>query len=169
MPITYSGPYYTSQTEVERLFSSLAVELRRDDFEDTDPEYDNVLEEVLLQAHYEVKSIINRVYSDANALLHPWIRKRATYIAAYFLSIRRGNDSQYFNEYFQALEDLEALVKGELFIDDLAANINSLVTYCNISSDNRYPFTPMRVDPISAVPDTVGVKFVHRYIPFSWL
>jgi hypothetical protein len=167
--VTVDSTYYTSLAEIQRLFSVDAVENRRDDYTALEPDYVDTMNEIIIRAHYEVKSIINKLFDDSVAKPHPWIRARATYIGAYLLSIRRGNDSQYFNEYLEALEDLTALVNGERYLDDLPANVTSQAVFLNVSSDNRYPFTPMRIDPISATPDVSGVRFVQRYIPFSWL
>ncbi len=169
VPAYEDSTYYTSLTEIQRLFSVDGVNYRRDDFDELDEGYNLSVNEIILQAHYKVKSIINKVFSDANALLHPFIRAKATYIGAYYLSIRRGNDSHYFNQYLEAIEELQALVDGELFLDDLPNNFNSLITFCNVSSDNRYAFSPMRVDPLTSVPDVRGATFLQRYIPFSWL
>lgn len=161
--------YYTSKEEIEKLFSVEAVDERLNDYDPLSTEYDEIVEEIVISAHYEVKSIINKLYEDFVAINHPWIRRRATYIGAYYLSIRRGNDSQYYNEYIDALNDLESLINGERYLEDLTSRVSSQAAYLNVSSDNRYPFSPMRVDPLSAIPNTDGVRFVHRYLPFSWL
>jgi len=164
-----SLPYYfTSQTELERLFSTLGIEYRRDDFANYSSEYTKVLFEIIAQATYEVKAILNKLYDDVDLSQSIWIRRRATIIGCYLFSIRRGNDSQYFNEYLDALEDFNNLLTGKLYLEELPSGAATRVGFYNVATDNRHPAQSVRVDALSSS-DLIGVKFTQWYRPYLWL
>lgn len=160
--------YFTTRTEMERLFSVGAVELRRDDFEGNDVEKANVLQEIVVQATYEVKAILNSIFDDSDLAAHPWVRRRATIIGCYMLSIRRGNDAQYYNEYLDALADLQDLLEGKLYIG-LPTSVGASASMVNVSTDNRFPFSPVRADPATSTDYLQGIKFPRYYTPYYWL
>lgn len=159
--------YFTSKAELERLFSSLGIEYRRDDFADYPSEYTKVLLEIISQATYEVKAILNKLFEDSDLFRSIWVRRRATIIGCYLFSIRRGNDSQYYNEYLDALADLNDLLEGKLYLEELPSGPGTRVGFYNISTDNRRPAHSVRVDSVTSS-DLLGVKFPQWYRPYLW-
>lgn len=155
---------FSSREELERLFSDLGVEMHSDHV----PDNTELLQELLQSATGRVKQRLNKSFDDVNLKDSPRIREITTIIAAYLLSIRRGNPSLYQEQYIEALADLDAIAEGEYFIQELPRSNNTMVVMQNVSSDNRFPFTPIRVDSITST-RTVGSQFLNRAIPFLWL
>ena len=153
---------FTSREELERLFSVDAIDYRIDDAAE------DSLEEIVDQSTYEAKAILNKIFEDSDLSNNLWVRRRTTIIGCYLLSIRRGNDSQYAAEYYNALADMQDLVDGRLYLPDLPRGTAHVVVGINVNSDNRTPLTPMRVDWASAT-SLQGVNFIQRYRPFMWL
>lgn len=160
---------YTSKEEMERLFSRDGIEYRSDDYNPTSESdfYNDVVEEKIEEASWEVKAILNKKFDDASAHQNKWIRRRATIIACYLLSIRRGNDAQYFNEYLDAKFDLEEAVNGKV---QLGIPSGRFVRpgMINVSSDNRFAYAPMRADFFTST-DLQGIKYWNYYRPYLWV
>lgn len=158
-------PYlFTSEEEIERLLSEDGALLHTDDVSDNE----EMLYEITERATGRVKQILNKSFDDVNLKNSPRIREIATIIGCYLLSIRRGNPSLYQEQYIEALTDLEQIANGDLFLSELPRSGNTLVVFQNVSSDNRFPFSPIRVDAITST-RSVGGQFLNRMIPFLWL
>lgn len=158
-------PYlFTSEDEMNRLISEDGTLLHTDDVADND----EVLYEIAERATGRVKQQLNKGFDDVNLKDSPRIREITTIIGCYLLSIRRGNPSLYAEQYVEALADLEQIANGDLFLSELPRSSNTLVVWQNVSSDNRFPFSPIRVDAITSN-RTVGNQFLNRMIPFLWL
>lgn len=158
-------PYlFTSEQELVRLISEDGTLLHTDD----DSDNDEIIYEIVERATGRVKQILNKGFDDIDLSKSPRIREIATIIGCYLLSIRRGNPSLYAEQYVEALADLDQIANGELYLSELPRSSNTLVVYQNVSSDNRFPFSPIRVDAITSS-RTVGSQFLNRMIPFLWL
>jgi hypothetical protein len=158
-------PYlFTSEQELVRLVSEDGTLLHTDDESDND----EIIYEIVERATGRVKQTLNKGFDDIDLSKSPRIREIATIIGCYLLSIRRGNPSLYAEQYIEALADLDQIASGELYLSELPRSSNTLVVYQNVSSDNRFPFSPIRVDAITSS-RTVGSQFLNRMIPFLWL
>jgi hypothetical protein len=155
---------FTSEDEMNRLISEDGALLHTDDVADNE----EVMYELCERATGRIKQVLNKSFDDINLKDSPRIREIATIIGCYLLSIRRGNPSLYAEQYIEALTDLDQIATGDLFLSELPRSGNTLVVFQNVSSDNRFPFTPIRVDSISSN-RTVGGQFLSRMIPFLWL
>lgn len=158
-------PYlFSSEAEMQRLLSIEGVDFHTDDVDDVDES----LLEIIERATGRVKQVLNKSFDDVNLMQSPRIREITTIIGCYLVSIRRGNPSLYQEQYIEALSDLEQIADGTLFLSELPRSGNTLVVHQNVASDNRFPFAPIRVDPISST-RTVGGQFLNRMLPFLWL
>lgn len=158
-------PYlFTSEEEMERLLSEDGTLLHTDDVSDNE----EMLYELAERATGRVKQVLNKSFDDVNLKNSPRIREIATIIGCYLLSIRRGNPSLYQEQYVEAMSDLEQIADGDLYLSELPRSGNTLVVFQNVSSDNRFPFSPIRVDAITST-RSVGGQFLNRMIPFLWL
>jgi hypothetical protein len=174
-PTAPSGPLgtipytITSLDEMEREFSVSGVRERRDDYSSMDQAYEDLITEIVYRATMDCKVILNKIYDDEDIYSNYWIRERATLIACYKLSIRRGHDSQYYASYIQALDDLKALVDGDIFLD-VPRKTDSVVSLHNVYVDNRSPLRSIKVDRINST-DIVGVPYesLSAFTPFPWL
>lgn len=156
--------WFTSREELTRLLSEEAVLLHTDDSEDQE----EVLEEIIERATGRVKQELNKAFDDIDLYNSPRIREIATIIGCYLISVRRGNPSLYSEMYMEAMIDLERIASGELYLTELPRSSNTAVVAQNVSSDNRFPFTPIRVDVVTST-RTIGGQFLNRNLPFLWL
>jgi hypothetical protein len=158
-------PYlFTSEEEMERLLSEDGALLHTDDVSDNE----EMLYEIIERATGRVKQVLNKSFDDVNLAQSPRVREIATIIGCYLLSIRRGNPSLYQEQYIEAMSDLEQIADGELYLSELPRSGNTVAVFQNVSSDNRFPFSPIRVDAITST-RSVGGQFLNRMIPFLWL
>lgn len=158
-------PYlFSSREEIDRQISVQGTEWHSDDVSDDD----DVILEVVERATGTVKAKLNRLYADVNLASSPWVRHRATIIACYYLSIRRGNVSIYESLYFQALDEIDQLIDGELFLEELPRNNSNPIAVQNYHTDNRFPFSPIRIDMITSTVIAPGQTNVDRIAAFLW-
>ena len=163
---SYSGTWFTSQAEMERVVTVAGVANRVNDY--TGGDVTTVMNEVIVEATNEAKAILNQLFDDVDLATHPWIRRRCTLIGCYFLSIRKGNDSEYYNQFLDALADFQDLVDGKYNLGlPIAGGVRAAMV--NVSSDNRFPYTPIRADYLTSTSGMQGLNFVRFYAPFAWL
>jgi hypothetical protein len=155
---------FTSSEEIKRLFSEDGLDMHTDDFSDSS----EIVKEFIQRATGRVKQELNKSFDDVDLQYSPRIREIATIIACYLISIRRGNPSLYSDQYMESMIDLERIANGDLYLSELPRSGNTSVVYQNVSSDNRFPFTPIRVDSITSS-RTVGGQYISRNLPFLWL
>jgi len=98
--------------------------------------------------------------------LSVWVRERATYIACYFLSFRRGNPTLFQYQYEEALKELEEARDNLIFLDVPQTSGVRPLAY-NILHDNRFNITPIRVIP--ATSSRMGRGQLSAFTtPFWW-
>ena len=95
----------TSIEEMERVYSSVGIDLRTEDMSSGDAT--TALNEVISAASETIASFTLRWYATENLAASSWIRRRATIIACYYLSMRRANGTQFAREYDRIIEELE--------------------------------------------------------------
>jgi hypothetical protein len=155
---------YTTQEEITRLFSENGTDYHVDDYSDSDEIYIEICE----RATGIVNQYAAKIFDLVDLQRSPRIRHITTNIACYLLSIRRGNPSLYGDQYLEALADLESIVNGEFYIPELPRSSSFPIFAHNVSSDNRIPYAPMRIDTISATKLT-GKEQTNFINVFSWL
>lgn len=156
---------FSSDEEIDRQLSVNGVEWHTDDQSDDS----DVRLEVLERATGTAKAKLNKLYADADLANSPWVRYRVTIIACYYLSIRRGNVSIYESLYFDCITDFDKLIDGEYYLSELPISNSPPMMVQNYRTDNRFPFTPVRVDQINSSKIVPGQTNVIGYTPFPWL
>lgn len=129
----------TSVDELKELFSDEGVSNHTEDLFDNQA----YLERIIAQATEQVMVYLRSQFDIEDLAKDIGVRQKATYIAAYTLSIRRGNPSIYGALLEQALVDLSLIRDGHLTI---AAPSKSRAVVQTPSLDNRY-YHPQRFDP----------------------
>ena len=162
-------PYsFTSREEIERLYSTLAVNLRIDDLSDADQS--NVFNDLVNAASSTVASFTLRYYNNADLVNSSWVRRRATIIGAYYLSMRRANGTQFGLEYQRVIEELEKFLSpNPPFIPDDAGGLvplrsAAIPTVSRQIVDDRYRSDKLRRVPTQSTKTYPGAK--EYTIPF---
>lgn len=155
----------SSDEEMDRQLSVDGIEWHTDDQSDDS----DVRLEVLERGTGTAKAKLNKLYADADLANSPWVRHRVTIICCYYLSIRRGNVSIYESLYFDAMLDFDKLIDGEYYLSELPISNSPPMMVQNYRTDNRFPFTPVRIDQINSSKIVPGQTNVIGYNPFPWL
>lgn len=127
---------FTSREEIERLFSRDAVSLRIDDAVDSNEE-DDIFDEIIADATEYVWQYLWLNYAEADVSVSDWVRRRSTFVAAHFLSIRRGNPGQFIDRFETLKEELQLIFARSLFIPGLNVLVSPQPTLSNFIIDNR--------------------------------
>jgi hypothetical protein len=163
---------FTSQDEIERLFSQMAIKLRTDDLAGVD--IASWWEEHISDATLRVWTYLHLLYGDttgtptSDLVNSYWIRRRATWIACYYISQRRGNPAQFSERYAEIIDELEQVHLGFLQVPELPTSAKLTPAMDNVIVDMRYPLSKLRVQvPLST--DTPAATMLPAYlIPFEW-
>lgn len=105
---------YTSRSEIESIFTINGVDFRLDDDynETISATEETYLDAIIIESTDIVNQYLLPLYSATDLAESRWIRRRASYIACYFLSMRRGNPRQFGDRYDEILSELEAIAMG---------------------------------------------------------
>ncbi|HUT88744.1 MAG TPA: phage protein Gp36 family protein [Thermoguttaceae bacterium] len=135
---------YTSQAEIERIWSSAAALLRTDDNQDGQPEA-GVWDDIVAEATDAVNFCCEKWYEPADMANNLWIRGAATRIGAYLLSQRRGDPGQYTSQYERVIADLEQVESGKKQVPRLAQRADFTPAMSNLRVDHRFATKKIRV------------------------
>ena len=144
----------TSEDEINRLFSTSGVSLRIDDLSAGDQT--TFKNEIIYQATETIYTYLETLYELADLGNSYWVRQRATYIAAYLLSLRKGNPGHFVRMYNEAIADLEAVQSGSLQVPSLYLKEDLSPSMSNLTVDNRYHLHKQRVHPSISTGGTTG-------------
>lgn len=135
--LVFTSPFqFTSLEEMQRVYSTIGITLRGDDLEQEN--VDNMLVEIIEAATETVASYTLRFYNSAAIQTSPWVRRRATIIACFYLSMRRANGTQYGAEYQRIIEELEKFLTATPPIIPALDGFPSPVRTSNIPTVSSY-------------------------------
>ena len=163
----------SSREEVESILSADGINLRIDD--DLDGVTDGTsgsandtekLIDALVEASDEGYENLWR-YTPENLCTSRWVRRRCSYIAAYILSIRKGNPSLYEDKYHQYLKEFRMVRKGLKHIPRLSPKRSYQPTMSNVIVDQWYGYAKLRTtqelnegpDDPKQFPDTLAYGY----------
>ena len=149
-------PQYSTRTEVESIMSQVGVDVRLDDNEDDEvteanPQQPDIPDEEghLTDAIDEATDIVNEyalpLYSDTVLCASRWVRRRASYLAAWIVSQRRGNAALYEERACRIMEELERVRQGVLLIPRAERRVSTMPRMSNVRIDRRYIREKVRV------------------------
>jgi len=131
---------YTSQSEMESIFSAVAVMLRSDDPNDAESDPTDILTDVVEEATDICNEYLLPRYEASILNESKWVRRRCSYIACKLLSERRGNAGQFTSRYEEIIRSFERVRKGQMQIPRQATRSNYQPKHSNIVVDDRvYP------------------------------
>lgn len=143
-------PYaLTSVAQVERIYSTAAVEVRTDD--EIDPAANlGMIHEIINFSSETMFAYLLSFYNISDLLTVGWVNRRCAYIACYYLSRRRADAPQFVDEVKRIIEELELVRDAKIMIpgDDglpvpqTAARIPAISSY---RIDDRYLINKQRV------------------------
>lgn len=136
---------YTSQAEVEKVYSQAGLDFSLDDLAGAD--LTQGIKEFLEDATDFVNQFAGDRYEEADMNESRWVRSRASWIAAYLFSQRRGNPppEAFANRFDMIRDELEQVKADNLNIPRLGTKSNFLPSISNYTIDDRHPIRKVRV------------------------
>ena len=156
---------YTTEVEIRRLISSTGADQWLDDIPIDYPDY---FTEVIEDATSTINQYLEKFYDPADMRNNPWVRRRATYIAAYHLTKRRGDPGLYGDDYQRIIGELQEANEGIIQVPGLAYTAGMLAVMQNVTVDQRFIYAKSRVRQ-SISTDTSGRENLSYSYPFEWL
>lgn len=159
---------YTSQDEIERLFSVVGVSLRVTDLGGQNR--NTYWTEVCSEATDIINQYCN-VFYDADDLANSrWVRSRATWIALVLLCRRKGNSppAGIMNRYNEIMEELNKVLLGIFQIPRVPTTSNMLPSMSNLRVDDRFYTRKLRVNPNISTGGTDGSQDMDWWWSYDW-
>lgn len=162
--LTYT---YTSQAEIERIWSSAAAMLRTDDDQDGVAE-SGVWDDVVNEATDTINFYCEKWYEPQDMAQNLWIRRAATWIGAHLLSQRRGNPGQYTDRHDRIIAFLEEVCAGKKQVPRLAQRADFTPALSNLRVDHRFATKKIRVQQQTSTGGTSGRQDADPYYLDQW-
>ena len=171
-PIGSSGcsrtPYgFTTLQCISNLYGSRGYE---NILADTGANEEQVINGFIVDAEQTVMSRLSKFHDYQDMVGDSYINSRTTWIAAYLLSKRRGNEHYFEDLYNEAMRELDAIAAGELppvaTIPQRAAIIPAM---SNQIVDDRFGASKLRVRDFISVGGTYPGQHVARGYFWGWL
>lgn len=141
---------YTTEAEIQRIWSPQGVLLRTDADEDGVSD-DGVITDAVYDATDTVNLYCETWYSPNDMAENQWVRRNATWIAAHLISLLRGDPGYYHARYERCIEFLERVNEGKLQIPRLPFRFDMQPAMSNLRVDQRYTTKKIRVQPSTSV------------------
>lgn len=158
---------YTSEAEINRVFSDSAVDLRVDDL--TGSELTTFWTEIVIEATDMVNFYCELYYDPVDMQDNRWIRRQATYLGCYLLSIRRGNPEQYTQQYDRVLADLQLIAEGKRQVPRLPTRGDLTPAMSNMRVDDRFTISKVRVQPSISTGGSSSNQHIDPIYPWDWM
>jgi hypothetical protein len=158
---------YTSKEAVEQLYGSAGKQAIVQDMSST-----NLTEwwvVILSDATDKINQYCLPFYEDSDLYTSRWVHVRATWIAAHFLSQRRGNPGLFSNRYEEIISELEMVLAGIIQIPNLPTRNDFVPGMSNLVVDDHFQISKVRVQPFISVGGTYGNQQIAYRWPFDWL
>lgn len=155
---------YTSITEIEKIYSSAGADFASDDFTGAD------LTQLQLEIVEDATDYINQYvlgrYRATDLADSRWVRTRASWIGAYFLSQRRGNPAPepFFSRKEEIEEELIKVRDQKIMIPRLSNKSDFTPALSNYKIDHRFRKAKIRVQQRTSTGGTSSRQDLDRDI-----
>jgi len=136
---------YTTRAEIERLAGRNGVRNIIEDLSGTDVA--DMWSEVIADATTTIDAYAAQIYDQSDLANSRWVRVRATWIAAYRLSMRKGNNDNFASRYQEIIEELEKVKSLILMIPNIPLSADMSPVMSNPTVSPRYDSKKIRVQP----------------------
>lgn len=157
---------FTSAEEIIRLISLDGSNQWIDDLSKED--YDDFLQETISDATLTCMQYIGMKYDADNLYQSYWVRRRATYIAAYHFTKRRGDPGLYGEDFNRSILELEQVADGIIQIPDIPFSAGMLAVMQSPVIDMRYLQNKIRIRRTAST-DTSGREYLMSPFPYDWM
>lgn len=109
-----SSSYFSSETEVLRLLGKFGIEMAMEGW--TSGSKADVWRDILTYVDETFDLHLNQIYDTTTIKSNPYLRRRATILAAHYLSQIKGNPSLYLREATKIYDELNDIRSGKYFV-----------------------------------------------------
>ena len=157
---------FTSAEEIIRLISLDGSNQWIDDLSKSD--YDDYLSEVISDATLTCMQYIGLKHDADDLYQSYWVRRRATYIAAYHFTKSRGDPGLYGEDYNRSILELEQVADGIIQIPGIPFSTGMLAVMQSPVIDMRYLQNKIRIRRTAST-DTSGREYLMSPFPYDWM
>jgi len=156
---------YTTQSEVERICGRNAALLHMDDTGEGLAET-SVWDDVIDEATDTINLYCEQTYDCSAMADNKWVRRQASYLAAFFLFQRRGDPGHFHLHYERIMQNLENIRTGKMQIPRLGTREDLTPALSNYVVSDWYRVTKIRVQPSISTGKSSGRQHLdHRGYP----
>lgn len=142
---------YTNQASLESLLSTQGVLNNVNDSQEVDLAHANASDpNRILGAISDATDLIDlycqNYYNPSDLSKSEWVFRRCTWIAAHFLTERRGNPGYFLEQYTKSVEWLEKIQSGLFQIPRIPMSSDLRPALSNYVVDDRFPIAKIRVE-----------------------
>lgn len=143
---------FTTEAMIIALYAQLGFDNILDDV--TGAAEDAVIDQFIRDAEQTVRSRLT-MFDPDDMVGNQWIESRTTWIAAHYISKRRGNEHYFEDMYVEAMRELDAIATGELPAPmDIPLRAHTYPAMTNFTIDERFAVAKIRVRPTISIGGT---------------
>lgn len=162
----YSGNY-TDEEALIRLMGEEYFDLVQSDLYDSGQD-DEMVVDTIDEAESIIDMHLSFTYAELDLRSSTWVRRKATWIAAYLLSRRRGNPGNFMDGYMDAIDYLERVKEGEFQIPGIPRSEGVPAVGQTLIVDNRFRSNKLRVDQSYSTEKTGDNPFYDPFQLYEW-
>lgn len=151
---TNDGTYgFTNEDRIMLLYSQLGLDNILSDL--TGDDVDASVNQFISDAEQTIMIRIGRYFDATDLAGNLWIASRATWIAAYYISQRAGQEHYFQGKFDEAIRELDAMATGEIPpLPDVPLKAYSYPSMSNLVVDDRFTIDKIRVQRSISVGET---------------
>ena len=163
---------YTDYRSIEDLYGHLGLEnILNDNDQEVEPNglthYENVVNAAIVDAEQTISLRLSPWFTKEQLVGDQWIWSRTRWIAAYYLSQRRGNEHYFEAKYHEVMRELDAIATGEIAPPScIPLRANSLPSMSNLEIDDSFFLHKTRVQSTISVGGTYPGQDINYYYGF---
>ena len=163
--LTYT---YTTKDEIERIaYGNQNSILRVDDLSVS--EQTTLWTEITEEATLYIEQFAMMYYFPEDLANSRWVRSRAAWVGAYFLSQRRGDPAMFVNRFDEITDELQRVAYGDIIIPNLATREDMTPSVSNLIVHDWFGVSKLRVHSMISTGGASGRQDTSPEYPWGWL
>lgn len=169
MAVETLAQIYTTQAEVERIaYGSQGSTLITEDVT-AGEEQTTLWTEVTEEASDFINEFASLRYDPSDLVDSRWVRSRASWVAAYFISQRRGNPALFVNRFDEITDELQRVANGQIIIPRLPTREDFTPAMSNVIIHDYFNIHKIRVHPSISTGGGGKNQDLSPIYPWGWL
>lgn len=168
MPVETLTHVYTTEAEIERIaYGDNGTNLIMDDLSVSNKA--TLWSEICEDASDFINEFAELRYAPEDLAGSRWVRTRAAWIGAYFLSQRRGNPALFVNRFDEITDELQRVADGQIIIPRLPTREDFTPAMSNMIVHDYFNIHKLRVHPSISTGGGGKNQDLSPVYPWEWL